>query len=496
LAFVVFLMPACQDTGEVVVTSVRLAKGDFRNISWGGAQVERFHVVARQGANDEAVIWSPDHPHACTLGDVAWYAAMQPLRSGGVAWGALGTGIVPFIESFDEQGRGTLRFAGIDCTPLPLQVADVKRSELWTIYDDSLAKPTYVSLTSDQHLIFADPWRDSEQLVASGVAAVAPVDSGLWLLEGGQAVMRDPKGKELARTGHDVQELAIIVDQEIAYVDRDGVSVFDIDRGQKHIAKDACGPRSLSGFSTDTLAYFSPCDARRFVIDDGHGHKRVVAEGVADVVSDPAWLLYTRTEETTTSLWLASVQNAKDNGTRIMERDNLALDRAWRIGGSMLMLSIAQTDDRVELWELDPKHKTIKQVDRDVTSLRIGLDSYVTVHADGTLLQVRRSDRRVLHRASEVSATSVRFMFGESSTALGYLARVDPDSKLGRLELRFMDTGAQYEIASGVREFREVWWPETGIVYGTGPGKNQGLWFARVDVPCEKTTDTPWACAF
>jgi hypothetical protein len=293
-----------------------------------------------------------------------------------------------------------------------------------------------------------------------------------------------------------VQELTVFGDEQIAYVDRDGVSVFDLAEGAKHIAKDACQPRRLSGFSIDTLAYFSPCDARRFVIDDGHGHKRVLADGVGDVVSDLRWLLYTRTDASSTSLWLASTQSVKDKGTLIMERDTLALDRVWRISSNSLMISIAQSDDLLELWELDIKQKTVKQVDRDITSLRIGLESYVTVHADGTLQQIRRADRRVLHSARNVSAPSVRFMFGESSTALGYLADVDPDSKLGHLELRFIDSGAQHSLASGVREFREVWWPETGIVYATGPGKNQGLWFARVDVPCEKTTDTPWACAF
>src|SRR5262249_7905563 len=163
----------------------------------------------------------------------------------------------------------------IDCRPLTLQIADVKRSELWTIYDDSLAKPTYVALTRDQHLIFADPWSESEHLIASAVSAVAPVDAGLWLIEGGQAVLRDPKGEQLARIGRDVQEISIFDEETIAFVDADGLSLFDRDNGKKAIAKDACGPRSLNGFSVETVAYFSPCDARRFVIDDGHGHKRV-----------------------------------------------------------------------------------------------------------------------------------------------------------------------------------------------------------------------------
>jgi len=56
-------------------------------------------------------------------------------------------------------------------------------------------------------------------------------------------------------------------------------------------------------------------------------------------------------------------------------------------------------------------------------------------------------------------------------------------------------TGDHFVIADDVREFRDVWWPERGVLYAAG-GDTPGIYFARVDIPCENTSETSFACGF
>jgi hypothetical protein len=65
---------------------------------------------------------------------------------------------------------------------------------------------------------------------------------------------------------------------------------------------------------------------------------------------------------------------------------------------------------------------------------------------------------------------------------------------LGHLQLYFL-SGMHFDIASDVREFSPVWWPERGLLYAQS-GEQPAMRFARVDVPCELSSATPWACDF
>jgi hypothetical protein len=114
--------------------------------------------------------------------------------------------------------------------------------------------------------------------------------------------------------------------------------------------------------------------------------------------------------------------------------------------------------------------------------------------AKGTLSLLRRDTLAVLMLAKGVPRSGFRFVFGGEAAALAYIHDADTDSGLGDLSLHFL-TGEHFDIARNVREFREVWWPESGLLYATG-GARAAMRFARVDVPCEKTSDSPWACGF
>jgi hypothetical protein len=487
---------ACQTgTDEAAVTSVALARGEFKNLSWGGAQVERFYVAARRGDQNDAVIWSPDQPKTCSLGPVEWYATTQPLRAGGLAWGALGKGVIPFFDALDDAGRGTLRFAGIDCAPLPLQISDVKRSELSVTYAPSFATPIYVVRSSDRRLLLGDPTLGTTTEVARDVGAVLEVPKGLWIVESGQAVLRDLSGAELARTGNGVKELIATGEREIVYVDSAGLWRMSSGKPPKHLADDACSPTVIAGLLPSALAYFSPCDTRRLVIEGSTGKPRAVAEGVLDFITVSGWMLYTVKSETGATLWLTS---DRSKGTQLAEAPAFVLDRMWTRSSTELLASIVEDDGSLALWDIDTAHKRAAERERGLASVRpVTGGLLLTLGIDGTLLLRRLRDLRVELEVPNVARPSLRVMFGESLPAIGYLTNVDPDSHLGELELYFVEQRVRRHLAKRVRELREVWWPETGIAYTTeGPGPTDaGLWFARVSVPCDKTADSPWACA-
>jgi hypothetical protein len=488
---------ACQvGKDELKVTPVELVSGDFQSLAWGGAQVERFHVVAQRGTSDEAVIWSPDHGATCSLGSVAWYTTTQPLRLGGLAVGSLGRGLVPFVETLDDAGRGTLRFAGIDCKPLELEIPDVKRSELWSIEDSELTKPTFAVRTSDKRLIFADPWLGTQREIAHDVSGIAQLSDQLWIVEGGQAVLRDLTGVEMARTGKAVRELVVLNGVgDIAYVDAGGLSVWRSSGAVTHLANDACTPRVLDGFPQGTLAYFSACDQRQLVLENGKHVAKVVAPAVVDFAAANGWLCYTVRTDSSTQLWIADTDG---KATRVAESPAFDLDRVWNRGAGKLLVSMTQGDNTLSLWDIDTAHKSAVQLASDLASIRVGTDAFVTIDSNQGLSLQRLSDLKVERVSKGVLASTVRFMFDESLPALGYVADADPDTGLGRFELHFISGAAQDPppLANDVREIHEVWWPESGIVYAIGAGKSQGLWFAHVDVPCDKTSDTPWACGF
>jgi hypothetical protein len=103
-----------------------------------------------------------------------------------------------------------------------------------------------------------------------------------------------------------------------------------------------------------------------------------------------------------------------------------------------------------------------------------------------------RDGEHVLLRATGV--TRFGFVFNGTSASLAYLGDVDDETGLGRVNLHFL-TGEHFTLAKNVREYREVWWPERGIIYTRG-GDAPAITFARVEIPCEMASESPWTCGF
>jgi hypothetical protein len=122
-------------------------------------------------------------------------------------------------------------------------------------------------------------------------------------------------------------------------------------------------------------------------------------------------------------------------------------------------------------------------------------DSAVAVQYEtGDLTLLDRTLTRIILQVPSSAEAPWGLVFGGKATGFAYMTQFDPERRLGRLELSLLE-GGHFVLADNVREFREVWWPERGILYATG-GDNPGVSFARVDIPCENTSDTAWACGF
>jgi hypothetical protein len=518
---------ACQSVkDEVEPTNVELARGDFSSAVWGGAQVDRFHVIAQRGS-DDVVIWSPDHPKACSLGSVAWYDANQPLREGGLAWGALGKAAIQIIDSFDDNGRGTLRFTSADCGPLPLQIDDVDPSQLWTAYDASYIAPTYVVRTSDRRLLFGDPQKAQAREVAHGVTRVELLDEGMWLVEDGEAVFRDVKGVEQSRVGHGVTQLVPIAQDELVYVDDTGLYHWIQGQPGKRFATEVSGFDVLSGFTNFTLAYLTGAGA--LVIRDAEHSPWQVDTDVYDFVSSGGFVVYGKGDGRLGLASASSFESTKPAAQTLALpwQGRFSFDALIKRAPSKLLLvarpklQVAANPDGeapppnpVVLLDIDTSSVRIKaaladgpstlladprsesQASNTLVVIRSFDHHLLTLDDQGTLELRRLSDLGLAYRASNVDKGSLRTLFGDSLPALGYLTRVDPATSAGDLELYFVERGERRKLASHVRELHQVWWPETGVLYSTDASAKggAGLWFARIPVPCSQTAGAPWTC--
>jgi hypothetical protein len=266
------------------------------------------------------------------------------------------------------------------------------------------------------------------------------------------------------------------------------------DGKEKKLASDGCAVRTLDGFVAGALAYFSPCEERHLVVVTETG-KTFKYEQPVDIYNAQAGKLYfTTTTDTTTSLSMV-LGKAPERVITLVELPKFQIQNVAMARAGHMLVQIRRENSSA-LWDVDVdgKEHAVTVISEELLELHIVSGGMAMLQSDGEFT-LRGSDGvQVLLRAQGVTRSSFRFVFSGKSSALAYISQVDAELGLGRLELHFL-TGAHFEIADSVREFREVWWPERGILYATG-GEHPSLSFARVDVPCETTSDTAWACGF
>jgi hypothetical protein len=485
---------------DVRLEILELATGEYYGLSWGGTQVERFHVVAREGdpadADARAVIVSPQRTPPCELGDnVSRYLPLQPRSAAKYVIGSPSPVRIPVFDEVDDKGFGTLSFAGVDCERSPLSVPDTSASNLWRLYAPDLSTLTFAVRRRDLSLELVDPWKGKRDKVAEDVAWVWPIEKGFWTIEAGELVRRDQRGREQLRKGKQVRDLYLLgSDGEHAYVDERGLFLNRAGT-EKKVTSDGCRLRTLDQFLPGAVAYLSPCDSFRLTVATPEGEVYHYAENVDVYDVQRGQLLFMSVSETTSTFWAVS-PSKPDEPRRLFEVPRVRIEDLWNAPNGVLRLIVRQLDDSLTLLEINPSlTPVVPKIHQDrIVTFQPAQHALAFLDEDETLVMRDRDTLAVLHVAEGVTRSAFRFAFGGKATSLVYLSTTDPEALLGRLEMHVL-TGDHFVIARDVREFRDVWWPERGVLYATG-GEEPGIYFARVDIPCENTSETSFACGF
>lgn len=485
---------------DVRLEILELATGEYYGLSWGGTQVERFHVVAREGdpADDHArtVIVSPQRTPPCELGDkVSRYLPFQPRSAAKYVIGSPSPARIPVFDAVDEQGFGTLSFADVDCERSPITVPDTSAANLWRLYASDLSSLQFAVRHRDRSLELVDPWREKIEKVAEDVAWVWPIENGFWTIESGELVRRDARGRERQRKGKQVRDLYLLgSDGEHAYVDERGLFLNRAGT-EKKVAKDGCRLRTLDQFLPGAVAYLSPCESFRLTVSTPEGEQYHYAENVEVYDVQRGRLLFMSVSETTSTFWSVAPNKPKEP-RQLFEVPRVRIEDLWNAPNGALRLIVRQLDDSSTLLEIDPSASPVvpKIYQDHIVAVQGSQHALALLAEDGSLVLRDRDTLAVMHVAEGVTRSAFRFAFGGKATSLVYLSETDQGALLGRLEMHVL-TGDHFVIADEVREFRDVWWPERGVLYAAG-GDEPGIYFARVDIPCENTSETSFACGF
>jgi len=486
------------------IDNLLLAEGEFYQLDWGGAQLERFYVTARAGTPaqpaNKVVLVSADRPEPCELGSqLTRYLPMRPLSSSQYVIGAPSPMRVPLLEATDTQGYGTLSFADVECKRTGPTLSGVKSSALWSVYSPDMTQVTFAALTEDRDFSFVDPWTDEQQRVASAVTQVTTFDTGSWSIEHGSLTRRDREGQLVQQLGTEVQEFALLASNEdVTYADAQGVHALQQGKDQL-IAEAGCGLRSMEAFEPGAIAYYDPCDARKLHVHVTDGRSFDYAQGVQAVTVSSGFFLYTTrssTDETKLRLWLVT-DASPDSVASLGERPAFSVRYAiWAQTGAVLLLAQQSLDGTTSVWQFFPgaKFPSLTELARDIIGYQFVPEGVALLYSDGELVVLEPSLQNVVLDLKNARASHFMFVLRGKAAGVAYLEQTDPDTQLGRLELQLIN-GQHYSLAQDVREFTEVWWPESGIVYARG-GAQAGIYFARLDVPCQVMSDTAWACGF
>lgn len=504
---------ACEivNDGQVTTEIVPLAEGEYHGARWGGTQVERFYTVAWNGPpaapDGSAVIVSAEHKKPCNLGtSVSRYTSIRPQTASKYVIGSPSPARVILLEDVDADGFGTLSFADIDCQRIDLSVPDVHRDMLTYVYEPDQTSQKIAVKNRSGAIIFVDPWAQEQHQVTENASAFRVFETGEWLIENGELVKRDLDGKEISRRGQDVVSLLLLNGRgDVAYQEARGI--FTIRGGEiKRVVDSGClYLANLESFLPSAIGYVDlPCnETSKLKVKVGTDKTYTYASNIQALSISSGLIVYTTFEDEQTKVWMVDAGDP----TKIKlagEFSNFALETVMTLPSRMTVL--ISREERVNEDGTRTRMRTIWQVQRNgdkitLLPLTSGLRSWARaetaialLYESGELLLADGSLERVVLRLQNAWNSRFTFIMGGKALGLAYLDDVNPETMLGNLELHLL-SGAHYALAPDVREFEYVFWPERGLAFVQG-GEDPGIRFARIEVPCEASSDAPWACGF
>lgn len=173
--------------------------------------------------------------------------------------------VVAVQTTGEVGGLGTIRFIDFHCEEV---MSPLKDAYMPRIAFPSKSPRGVLATTSEGELYLIDPVEKEKILVSPSVSQVMVNSSELWTVEEGQLVGRNEELELLEKLGDNVSEFMFgpggKEEDSVFFLDDAGLFGWSKRNGVRPIAEDVCAPLMIT---PQVLAYFSPCEERRLMLE-------------------------------------------------------------------------------------------------------------------------------------------------------------------------------------------------------------------------------------
>jgi len=514
----------------------RLASGAFATIGIDYDPDTSVHLLSRRRDDNGASItlFGQDTQTGCTLAPnvATWFPgrpAQAPYR------------LLPYFDSRDQNGAGTLHFASVDCAVEPYTVENALGPS------DPMIDTGFL-IRQNGGLVIANPWAGTTTQLVASLNHVYELGGQFLVWGDGQVIAFDETLNELGRFGNHVRAVTNVdFEATFALEDDDGVSQliigYDGDAFRTRLLdKDACA-LGLNNAALGWVTVHSPCTDPHLValsVDpvgaadpvrvtfqaEADPTRSVVVGELSQKGTDTPTLTACYLLNSDPVTGLGDLFAVKSGAAPVSIGAHAALDRANVLSGTSSWAGTAVVDVQAGLgslvrWNWDGDRETVLEGVARSSSLPGVLANFDGVAGDlysidsggnASLFQsgsppfnttLRNSDFSSALRLEHYDGTVGELTWANSAGAaftpvaehvptnqyqftsiiplpgFAYIADYDGSARTGTLYVQNTALGATSTVAQGVSDFVATNYPLPGILYAIPEGKNAGLWFAR-----------------
>lgn len=490
------LLPACSGCDVNIERSPDPeAKALFRWLLAGGTRDDGAFLVALQenGANGpEAVFVSLEEgSRTCSFGPAFWANTVQQ----SILDNLEGHGIddrparILTIDGDAESWTGTFRAFDASCKEV-MSIPDVQGYASWWYGDEGREQGTVLE-TTDERLIYVDPWAGTSTPLAEHVTAHGKMTPTLvWTVEDGALVLRDLKGNALTKVGSNVTEVAPSSDgSEVAYLDDGALFVMKLEglTPEPIAAKGTACMLHYQWLGNPGYSFLDDCATGELaILDRATGEKKVyssavtVAYGAFKREDQVPWLFFVREPQGgEPELWTVAPGSAPVFVGLSPEKTLYSAHDADK-HGFFVTLDDDGESGTLGTWSLETGfHPLLERASRSWRSN--GHLVAITERAGdiGTLIGLDLGSLDETFRAEDVNV--FRLLGSSQVQALGYIRDWDTELGAGTFEVWVQANGEVITVDEGVNAFTELYWPRAGAAYSVRTPGREGLWTAYAE---------------
>lgn len=398
-----------RDIGETVLSpdaalidrpGTRLVSGRFFGAEFGFSELEGPRLVAFEAADSNS-----DSNNVVIVSVVESYFEGSHCDAGPadgkyVLWGnEENPGFVALHDEVDEEGLGSLRIVGYDCTEL----AHFESARLPVLRTATDVSDSLIVHRGDDSLVEIDDFDTGKKnVIAENVVQTRVTDDGLWSVEDQRLVFRAAENDVLVDFGSEVTRMWGRPGSASDIVYRDQGALYRVavaeDGGvnEVRLQPDACEPR----WNGNILTYFAPCESRRLVLQvfepalDGKGNEYGSVEFVGPENTAPG-------DRFTGHAEILELEEGEPGAVFFVESGDSEVIQEGRLHYALLPgeSALPSYDGSEFLPEVDLDTKTF----RDDVQLKSGVPFAGHDGEKGTLLRFVRPDVSSSESALEIS---------------------------------------------------------------------------------------------